>query len=303
MALAAVAFAACDPSSGCAAIDKANGGFADMLLSRVRAGSRVGTSFLCHWAHEHGADSEGEQVGMSRVFAADVTYLPARGADALEAHGDGGGGDSCGGGGGGGGSGGDGGGGGGGGGELAAGRLLGQLFAHGFAPWADRRRTVRLFRRLSARLLYDVDCFISAFPTAAAAAAAEHDVHARAARDESLALARRVASDAVVCLCELVACCAMRLQLETRAAADGLTRRAIEGLRDATLGALCDMLPGVVERWTGAPGGALTPRARAALDALRAFQLSNWELSYAEPGVPALGLPDVRVARLSSAAV
>jgi uncharacterized protein YjiS (DUF1127 family) len=168
---------------------------------------------------------------------------------------------------------------------LAVARFLAQLFAAGFAPWADRRRSLRLFRRLSGRLLSDIEAFVSVHEAAGAAGA-------------DVGVARRAASDSAECLCELIASCAMRLQLEAREAPNGFTRRALEGLRDATLGLLSDALADIHDRFAVAGRGALTPRATGALDALLAFQLAGWELSDTEPGVPALGIPDARIARL-----
>lgn len=309
MALAAVAFAACDraaPAGSASAAANGCGSFGETLLARVRAETRVaGTSFLAAWAQRHAAAGEGggawkwgggQQGGSgSAAFGFEaISYEPAEsssGALGVNAAGDGsnaaqgaehavpprvGS-------------------------ELAACRFFAQLFAHGFAPWADRRRTLRLFHRLSCRLLCDVDSFVAATSPAAADAG---DGCAGSGRSvpgvdvETLGLARRVASDSVVVLCELVACCAMRLQLEWREATDGFTRHALELLRDAAVAGLAEALPEVSERWVRAGGGALTPGASGALSALRAFEAVGWELEYGSPGMPALGVPDLRIARL-----
>lgn len=174
-------------------------------------------------------------------------------------------------------------------------RFLAQLFAHGFAPWADTRRTLRAFGWLSGALIVDLDSYVSARADAADALGA---VRGGGSAAERARAERRVAGERALALCELIAGCAMRLQLEVREAADGATRRALRELLGCTLNHLAGALPEIHERWVAFADGALPPRATAALEALLAFQIDDaWELADGQAGRITLGIPDTRVAR------
>ncbi|KAJ1629861.1 hypothetical protein T492DRAFT_107057 [Pavlovales sp. CCMP2436] len=182
-------------------------GFADTVLSRLRVQTRLHRSFLEEWVRCHlgvrwaGAGSEAGHL----AIGTDCVYLPGASADGgpseaadAEAPPSSQAGSSR---------------------LLLSSRFLAQLFAQGFAPRADRRRSVWLFRRLAGVLISEIHLFFSAFDAAPAIA-----------NDEAVEVARRAASDCLCVLCELLACASMRLVLEAREAATAAVARAFTDL-------------------------------------------------------------------------
>lgn len=179
--------------------------------------------------------------------------------------------------------------------RLPACRLAAQLFAAGFAPWADRRRTLRIYSKLVGRLLYDVDLYVDRWREMSAARRASA---ADAAVAASAAVAQRVASDSVLALSELVANCGMRLELEIGNTSCLPTRQAFHGLLDSVVVTVAELLPELLERWVAHAPGALTPPAVSALRTLAAFADAGWSLPPGHPGIPELGVPSERLPRL-----